>query len=437
MSTIAISIGLLMLALLALGIPVGYTLIIASSIGLYLSFGDSAISLIATTPFEVTNNFTLTVIPMFILMAEFLSVSGITTDIFSSINKWTQNISGGMPVATTIANGGMAALSGSSTAAAATMAKIAVPEMRKYNYSDTISMGTVCASGTFAVMIPPSLALIIYGVLTETSIARLFIAGVIPGAMTIAAYIITIFVWVKHKKEGPQYLEDDTGDETHRYTWREKIEGTSDVFPAVVLIIAVLGGLYSGLTTPTEAGAIGAFGAFILGIIYKMDFPDVTDALWNAVKTTSVIFLILIGATLFGYFLVSTRAVSRLVEPLVALPIPEFMLLILLLIVYIALGMFMDQIAILVITLPLTFPLVVSQMGYSSIWFGVILVKTIEIGLVTPPFGLNVYVATSAINVDIGDAFKGAAAFIFADLIVLSLLVLFPEIVQWLPKTMG
>lgn len=436
MSTLAISIGLLMLALLALGIPVGYTLIIASSIGLFLSFGESATALIATTPFQVTNNFTLTVIPMFILMAEFLSVSGITSDIFSSINKWTQNVPGGMPVATTIANGGMAALSGSSTAAAATMAKIAVPEMRKYNYSDTISMGTVCASGTFAVMIPPSLALIIYGVLTETSIARLFIAGVVPGIMTIAAYVTTIFVWVKYKKEGPEYFQNETGNEKHKFTWREKIEGTTDIFPAVLLIIAVLGGLYSGMATPTEAGAIGAFGAFVLAVIHQMDYSDAFDALWNAVETTSVIFLILIGATLFGYFLVSTRAVSRLVEPLVALPIPNFALLILLLIVYIVLGMFMDQIAILVITLPLTFPLIVGQMGYSPIWFGIILVKTIEIGLVTPPFGLNVYVATSAIDVEIEDAFRGAAAFILADLIVLSLLVLFPEIVRWLPETM-
>lgn len=422
---------LALILLLALGIPVAYTLIITSSIGLFIVVGPSAISLISTTPTQTATKFVFTTIPMFILMAEFMSRSGLTGDVFEAMNQWTSHVPGGLAMGTTLANGGMAALSGSSSATAATMAKIAVPQMRKFGYDDRLSMGTVSAGGTFAAMIPPSLALIIYGILTETSIVLLFIGGVVPGILTVAGYILFIYGWVKLDPE----VGGTVGD---RYSWTERKESLGTVWPALILVVAMLGGLYSGIVTATEAGALGAFGAFLLAFgIYGMGFGKVNEALWGAAETTTVIFLILIGASIYGFFLGFTGAVETFIEVVVNLPIPIWLVFLILLLLYIGMGTLMDQLAILVLTLPLTFPLVVNEMGFNAVWFGVVLVKTVEIGLVTPPLGLNVYIASGAVDVDISTSFQGAMRFLVVDVIVLAVMVLFPWTVTWLPQSMG
>lgn len=474
------TIGVLMLILLLIGIPVAYVLMIGSSIGLFLLLGPPAASTIATTPFEVSSSFTFTVVPLFILMAEFLGASGITEDIFGAINVWTNKIPGGMAMATTFANGGMAVMSGSSTASAATMAKVAVPEMRKYGYKDTLSAGTVSAAGTFASMLPPSLVLIIYGIITETGIGALFLGGVVPGLMTIVAYIIVIYVWVKvypevardtllngtwgeeeeeaeaaNEEAAPTAEEDsespeETDEETETdadfdidpeltgrgMSFREKLDKTKGIMPGVLLIFIVLGGIYGGFMTPTEAGAIGAFGAFLVGIGYGLRLEGTKEALENSVRTTGMIFLIIVGAVMFSIYLGFTGSVQALISFITDLGLLQWQTLALILMVYLLMGTIMDPMGILVLTLPLTFPLV-TNMGYSGVWFGVVIIKTIEMGLVTPPFGLNVYVVTGAIDIDIKDVFKGAVPFLLADLVVLILMVLFPDIVMWLPNTMA
>lgn len=422
---------LALILLLALGVPVAYSLIITSSVGLFIVVGPSAISLISTTPTNTATKFVFTTIPMFILMAEFMSRSGLTSAVFQTMHRWTTHIPGGLAMATTLANGGMAALSGSSSATAATMAKIAVPEMQKYEYDDRLAMGTVSAGGTFAAMIPPSLALIIYGILTETSIVLLFIGGVIPGLLTVVGYILFIYGWVKVDPEV-------AGSIGEQYSWSERAESLRTVWPAVLLVIAILGGLYSGVVTATEAGALGALGAFLLSVgVYGMGFEKVNNALWGAAETTTVIFLILIGASLYGYFLGFTGAIQSFIEFVVNLPIPVWIIFLIILLLYIAMGTLMDQLAILVLTLPLTFPLVVNEMGFNAVWFGVVLVKTVEIGLVTPPLGLNVYIASGAVDVDISTSFRGAMRFLVVDIVVLALMLLFPWTVTWLPSSMG
>lgn len=453
-----IEIGVLTVALLLIGIPVAYVLFIGASVGLYLLIGPPAASTIGTTPFEVSSSFTFIVVPLFILMAEFLGASGITKNIFKAINVWTQRIPGGMAIAATIANGGMAVMSGSSAASAATMAKVSIPEMRRFGYKDTLSAGTVSAAGTFASMLPPSLILIVYGIITETSIGALFLAGVTPGILTLLAYIVVIMVWLKIDpdvaRDSVEVVpdggrEEDAGDsETAAATERdrshherdlsfmEKVQTTKDVFPGIVLIFIVLAGIYGGYMTPTEAGAIGAFGALVISLVYGLRWDGTKEALDETVRTTGKVFLIIVGATMLSHYLGFTGVIQDTISLINDLGLFNWQTLTLLLVIYLALGTILDPLGILVLTLPLTFP-IVTTMGYSGVWFGIIVVKTIEMGLVTPPFGLNVYIVSGSIDVDIQDVFKGAAPFLVADLAVLIPMVLYPEVVMWLPNSMG
>lgn len=417
--------------LLVLGTPLAYALIIGASVPLFFYFDFSeAMTLITGTSHETVSDFTLSAVPMFLLMAEFLSVSGLAKDVFEAANTWFGQFRGGLPIALTFANGMFAALSGSSTASAATMSRISLPEMRKYDYDDRVSMGTVSAAGTFAIMFPPSLGLIIYGVLTLNNIGRLFIAGIVPGILTLVAYVFVIVAW-------GQWNPSAMGGSTQSYPLKEKIASSAKVWPGLILIVIVLGGLYGGVMTASESGAVGASGAFLVSLlIYRISFDQFRESLTNAVQTTAKIFIIVYGAVLFGYFLAVTRTVQALVEFISALPVTPFMILLLLILVYIVLGTFMDQLAILILTLPLTYPLMVDGFGYNPIWFGVVIVKTIEIGLVTPPFGLNVFIASSTVDVEPEVGFRGASRFLLADLVILAILLVFPSVVLWLPGMM-
>jgi C4-dicarboxylate transporter DctM subunit len=453
-----VTIAVLAIALLLIGIPVAYVLFIGASLGLYLLIGSPAASTIGTTPFEVSSSFTFIVVPLFILMAEFLGASGITKNIFKAINIWTQKIPGGMAIAAVIANGGMAVMSGSSAASAATMAKVSIPEMRRFGYKDTLSAGTVSAAGTFASMLPPSLILIVYGIITETSIGALFLGGVTPGVLTLLAYVVVIMVWLKMDPEvardtlgvaadGGQEKtttgrEDGTTSEQGRaqqgadMTFVEKLQTTKDVFPGLLLIVIVLAGIYGGYMTPTEAGAVGAFGALVISLVYGLRWDGTKEALDETILTTGKVFLIIVGATMLSHYLGFTGTIQQTITLVNDLGLFDWQTLVILLVIYLALGTILDPLGILVLTLPLTFP-IVTTMGYEGVWFGVVVIKTIEMGLVTPPFGLNVYIVSGSIDVDIQDVFKGAAPFLLADLAVLILMVVFPEVVMWLPNSMG
>lgn len=422
---------ILLLVFLGIGVPIAYAFAISGTIGLFLIEGFiSTRVMLANIAYSMASDYILSTVPMFILMAFYLSNSEIVKDIFNAINTWLGHVRGGMPIATTIANGGMAVLSGSSTASAGAMANISIPEMRKYGYRDKLSVATVAASGTFASMFPPSIPFIIYGILTETSIKDLFLAGIIPGLLTLLGYMILIYIW-------GVYDPTSFGGKVEKYSWGNRFRSFRGIWPALLVVLLTLGSLYSGVVTPTEAGAMGAFGAFIVAILFAdLRLEGINKSHVETVELTAVIFLILIGAAIYGRFMTITGVIRDTVEFVSEMPLEPWIILLLIFLVYIALGSVMDQLAILIITLPVTYP-IVTELGYSSIWFGVTLVKTIEIGLITPPFGMNVYVVISTIDVDANTAFRGAMRFLIVDFIVLLSLLVFPDMVSWLPNMLN
>lgn len=422
---------LLLIALLVIGVPVAFSLAISGFIGLFYEIGLNASMLtMRNVTYSNVTVFLLSTIPMFILMAEFLNQSKLTDQVFDAAHKWFSGVTGGLAFATTMANGGMAALSGSSTATAATMSKIAVPEMNRFGYDSRLSLGTVAAGGTFAVMIPPSLGLIIYGVMTETSIASLFIAGIVPGVLTIVGYGATIYVW---GRMNPRVI----GGATTEYTWGEKFTSLKPIWPALLVVLLVIGGLYFGVVTPTEAGALGASGTFLVGILFaQMRYTGVKKALLQTAETTTMIFMIIIGAMIFGRWLAVTGATQLIIDSIAGLPINRWGILILILVLYILMGTLMDQLAILILTLPITFPLAL-ELGFDPIWFGILIAKTIEIGLVTPPLGLNVYIASASVEIDADIGFRGAIRFIPVDILIIILMLAFPQVVLYLPELMN
>lgn len=423
----------LMIALILTGIPIGYSFAIAGAIGLIWIMGPATAFSMLTSLFRSnTNAYLLSTVPMFILMAFYLEESRIVPHVFEAFHKWLHAIPGGMAMATTVANGAMAVLSGSSTASAVTMSAISVPEMKKYNYSDTLAIGTVSASGTFAIMFPPSVALIIYGILTGSSIRDLFLAGIVPGLVTLVGYMAVIFIWGMYSPasigRGPE------NEITKRFSWSERFASLKPVWPAFIVVAFALGSLYAGIVTPTESGAMGAFGALLVGLLFAdLNFSRMQSAHLEAVKLTGMIFIIFIGADAFGRFLTLTGTLDTLITSISQLPVSEMSVLVIILVVYIALGTIMDQLAILIITLPITFPIII-ELGLHPVWFGIVLVKTVEIGLVTPPFGMNIFAATSPVDIDVGTAYRGAVTFLIVDLLVLGLLVLFPDIALWIPN---
>lgn len=419
---------LTLFVLLAVGVPVSFSLGIAGTLGLLLSVGPQATSsMLATVPYRTGTDFLLTTVPTFIFMAELLAGGRIARDLYGAMFAWLGRIRGGLAIATTIASGGMGAMTGSSTATAATFSAVAVPHMREYGYKDRLSVGSIAAAGTLASIIPPSVALIIYGISTETSIGELFSAGVIPGIITVFAYATVIYLWVRVKP-------DLAPGRPESMRVKQKLKALVRIWPTLVLVLLVLGGIYSGTVTPTEAGALGACGALVLSVAFGgMRAKEFKQAVTRTVETTTMIISIVIFANIFGYFLTATQIAPRIVTAIEASGFPPLLVLVLVALLYLVLGTFMDQIAILVVTLPITFPLVTS-LGYDAIWFGILVIKLGEIGLVSPPVGLNVYVAAGAApNVKLTEAFRGVFPFIAAELMLVVVLVLFPSLATWLP----
>lgn len=426
-----IIIPLLILALfLVIGMPIAFALGLSGAVGLVIFGGlDSLFGVLQTTPYAAVKSFTLSAIPMFILMASFMTVSGITKDLFYSTNKWFGNLPGGLAIATVIAGAGMGAVSGSSTASAATMAKAAAPEMRRYKYSPELSMGVISIAGTLALLIPPSIVLIIYGSITETGVGALLIAGIIPGIITALGYIIVILVWVKLKPSIAPRVPI-------KPPLKERFESLSKVWPMLIVVMAVIGGIYSGIVTPTEAGALGAIITFIVVLLMgRMSIKHLDSSLVDTLKSTTMIMTIIVSAHIFGYFLTITQVTQRLVTFVDSLEVSKYWILFFIILIYIILGFFLDQIAILILTLPLTFPIIIS-LGFNPIWFGIIVTKAAEIGLVTPPLGMNVFVASSAAGEKTSVAFKGVFWFVIMEVFLLLLLIFIPSLATWLPNLM-
>ena len=418
--------------LIALRMPVGFALMLVSMFGIAEIKGWSvAIGMLKTEPFEFAAHWSFSAIPMFLLMGAVAHHSGISAALFKAARLWLGGLPGGLAVAANFACAGFAAASGSSTATAAAMGRISVPEMTKAGYDPGLSTGTVASSGTLGAMIPPSIAFVLYGIFAEVSISKLFIAGILPGVMTALIYAAMIIIRCKINPE----LGPPNKDVISR---AEKIAALKEIWPLLALILTIIGGLYSGLVTPTEAGAFGAFVSFAVAMFQrKMNWNIFRESIFEALGGTARIFWVAIGAVLLTRFLAMTGAESYLKDMVGSWAADPMLLVLATSLIYIVLGMFLDPLGLLLLTLPLLLPMFES-LGLDLIWFGVLVVKYIEIGLLTPPVGLNVYVIKSVVGADISleTIFKGVAWFLVCEVIVVLLLVAFPSISLYLPGLM-
>ena len=422
--TVAVIVGLLAVLLL-IGMPIGFAMGLAGVVGIYWVGGiDSLMGIVAVTPYRQSSSWILTAIPLFVLMAEMLSPSRITSDLFAAMNKWVGHLPGGLAIAGVLAAAGLGAVSGSSTAATAALSKSVAPELLRAGYSRGLAIGSVASAGTLAIMIPPSVIMVIYGILTETSVGMLFVAGIVPGAITICAYAATVVIWAKYVP--------GAAPRTARHGWGERFLSLRAVWPMMVLFALVIGGLYSGIVTVTESAAVGASGAIVLAFWFmrRKGWPALKEALARTAATTAMIFTIIIGAHLFGYFMTLTGSPQALLSYVDGLGVAPWIVFAVMIAIYVFLGCFMDQLAILVLTLPIVFPMVL-RFGYDPIWFGIILTKTVEIGLITPPLGMNCFVASSISKIPLSQVFRGVLPFIGAEIVTIALLIALPQIVLW------
>jgi C4-dicarboxylate transporter, DctM subunit len=416
--------------LMLLRVPVGMAMGLVGVTGFaYLVNGDAALKIIGHTSMRTVTDYTFGVIPMFLLMGAFVSNSGMSRELFRAANSFVGHLRGGLGIATIAACAGFAAISGSSVATAATFATVAYPEMRRYNYPQSFATGVIAAGGTLGAMLPPSTVLAVYGIITEQDIGKLFIAGIIPGLLAAAMDMMTVVVIGR--------LRPDFLPVAPRHSWKERLVGLRDIWAMLLLFVFVIGGLYGGLFTPTEAGGVGATGALIIGVLRgKLDRLQIRRSLLQAVRTAAAVLTVLIGALLFGYFLTVTQTPQKVTAFFTALGLGRYGVLALIMVMYIVLGCLMDSLAMIILTIPIIFPVIV-QLGFDPIWFGVIIVMTVELGLIHPPVGMNVFVIKSVVQeVTFSTIFRGVLPFIVTDLIRLIILISFPILALWLPSHM-
>jgi C4-dicarboxylate transporter, DctM subunit len=417
-------------ALMLLRVPVGMAMGLVGVSGFaYLVNGDAALKIIGHTSMRTVTDYTFGIIPMFLLMGAFVSNSGMSRELFRAANAFVGHFRGGLGIATIAACAGFAAISGSSVATAATFATVAYPEMRRYNYPQSFATGVIAAGGTLGAMLPPSTVLAVYGIITEQDIGKLFIAGIIPGLLAASMDMLTV---VAIGRLRPDFLPV-----TPRHSWKERLIGLRDVWAMLLLFILIIGGLYGGLFTPTEAGGVGAIGALLIGVVRgKLSRVEIRRSLLQAVRTAAAVLTVLIGALLFGYFLTITQTPQKVTAFLTALGLGRYGVLALIMLMYIVLGCLMDSLAMIILTIPIIFP-VILQLGFDPIWFGVIIVMTVELGLIHPPVGMNVFVIKSVVQeVTFSTIFRGVLPFIVTDLIRLVILIAFPILALWLPSRM-
>jgi C4-dicarboxylate transporter, DctM subunit len=419
--------------LMLLRVPVGMALGLVgiTGYGYLVGFGP-AMKQIGTTSMRTVTDYTFGVIPMFLLMAAFVTNSGMSRELFRAANSFIGHWRGGLGIATIISCGAFAAISGSSIATAATFSTVAYPEMQRNKYPQSFSVGVIAAGGTLGAMLPPSTVLAVYGIITEQDIGKLFMAGVVPGLIAALMYVLTITAIGILR---PGFLPT-----IEKAPWSERLQGMRDIWAPLLLFAFVIGGLY-GLYgfkfTPTEAGGVGATGAFIIGVLRgRLGKAEIRESLLQATRTAAAVFTVLIGALLFGYFLTITQVPQKVTEFLTGLGIGRYGVLTLILLMYLALGCLMDAMAMIILTVPIIFPVIV-ELGFDPIWFGVIVVMTVELALIHPPVGMIVFVIKSVVkDVSFATILRGVVPFIITDLIRLVMLVAFPILATWLPSRM-
>ena len=428
-TAVMVSLGILF-TLLGLGLEVGISLGVAGFVGLSLGSGmDVSLGYLNTNPFRHAASFSLAMIPLFMLMGTYSSEGGIASALFRTAQKWLGAIRGGMAMAVMVASAIFSAASGSSSACAATFTPICFPQMVKLKYDRSLSLGAIAVAGTLDIMIPPSISLVFYGLLTGTSIAKLYMAGIIPGLILTLSYMLTVYILVKRN---PSLAPEIT-----KSTWKERFLSLTDTWAILTLIFLCLGTLYMGIVTPTEAAALGAIGALVIGMLWRtISFSGFLKAAMEAAQVTSMIFMIIIGAFFFGYVMTLAGVTEGLVNYVRAEHLSPWVIMTIIIIFKIVLGCFMDQLAILSMTIPVLFPLVIS-LGFDPIWFGIIIVLTCQIGILTPPLGLNVFVVKAVSKEPLAVVRKGIYPYLVTDVLALIIFCVFPQIVTFLPGTMG
>jgi C4-dicarboxylate transporter DctM subunit len=432
MSPISIGvIGLVVLfGFLALGIPIGFAMALVGFAGYAVIAGlPAALTQIGTVPFTTVSSYTLTVLPLFILMGEFAFTSGLVRGAYFAMHKWVGHLPGGLAIATVGASAAFAAVCGSSVASASLMTSVAYSEMKSYQYNPKLALGSIACGGTLGILIPPSNAMILYCIFSDQSVGQLFMAGFLPGILLTLLFIIVVYVTVK--------IDPTQGPRAREVTWHEKLSAIKDIWPVAILAIFVLGGIWGGVFSPAEAAGAGAFGALVIGLVRRqITKKNVMTSLTNTVKTTAMIFTILIGAMIFNYFIVVAQIPTVLATFVENLALPPMGVLLAVLVVYLILGSLMDTMAMTVLTLPIFVPMLLN-LGFDLVWFGIVFVIMCEMALVTPPIGMNVFVVSGmAGDVPMYTIFRGITPFLLAMVLCLALVIAFPQIALFLPHSM-
>jgi tripartite ATP-independent transporter DctM subunit len=418
---------ILMLVLIFAGVRVVYAASVVGMLGLIEIIGwDAGAAMVGTIPHSKVVAYPLSVLPMFILIGFLAYHAGITQQLFDAARKWLGWLPGGLAVATVMATAGFAAVSGASTATAAVFSRVAIPEMLKYGYDRKLAAGVVAAAGTLATLIPPSAILVIYAIIVEESVGALLLAGFLPGLVSALIYVGIIIIAVK--------VRPALGPSVSGYSWRDRLRSVPGVLPVVTVVTIVISAVYLGWATPTESGALGAFVVFVMALWRGTKWRTLRDALMETAKLTVMIFSLIWGVLIFVRFLGFSGLPEAFTIFITTLDVPPLAILLGILLGYTILGMFMDAIGMLLLTLPVVHPAIIA-LGYDGIWFGIIVVKMAEVCLITPPIGLNCFVVNGVRpDIPLGDVFRGVALFFVADVITIGLLIAFPEIITWLPR---
>jgi tripartite ATP-independent transporter DctM subunit len=418
-----------MLVLILLRMWIGIAMLLVGFVGYWVLRGyEPAAGVVVTIGFGQATMYTLTTVPLFIFMGQIIFSADIGRDLYNAAYRWMGHLRGGLVLATVPACAMFGAITGVPTPAAITLGKVALPEMRKYGYTESFSTGPIASAATMAMLIPPSIPMIVYGILTETNISQLFMAGILPGVLLSILFLITISIMVRVKPE--------IGPAGPRSTWRVRFSSLTLVWPVIILFILVIGGIYSGAVTPTEAGGLGAFVAIIIALVMRrLTVRKFSEALLEATGLTAMILLLIIGAQIFGRFLAVSGLPKLLAETLVGMDLPNWGIFLILIALYVILGMILDVMSAVIITMPVIFPAIVA-MGYDPFWFGVIMMLVVQMGVITPPIGMDVFVLSGAIDVPAVTIFRGVAPFVITILICILILMIFPEIATVIPLTM-
>lgn len=419
----------LLLFLMFCGMWLGFAMAVVGFAGLICIAGyHGAVKVLATSPYSTMAFYPISSLPFFVLMGVVVGGAGLSTDLYNTAHKWFGRLPGGLAISTTFACGGFAAITGSSSASVLTMGTVALPEMKKFGYNPKLATGTVASGGTLGILIPPSLGFILYAILTEQSIGRLFMAGIIPGIMQVLFYTGVIVLLCR--------INPALGPRGPKSGMREKIYSLKYTWPILFLFLLVIGGMYAGLFTPTEAASVGAFGAILIVFVMgRLNMSGISHNIMETFKISGMLLVLMVGAFIFAHFLALSKLPMLLPQYVAGFAVSRYVVLLAIVLLYILLGMFMEIFSSIVLTVPVLYPTIMA-LGFDPIWFGVLLVKLMEIGLITPPIGMNVFLLAGVTDTPMSDIFRGIVPFVLSDFVQLALLIAFPQLSLFLPGKM-